>query len=291
MPEEEGIITTVSDLNEKMTDPKQPDVVPQTEEKKPAAGQENGKKSMPFSVVEAYKMIRVNILFALSQSNKKSFVVSSFESGDGKSTSAINIAASFAQLGNRVLLIDADMRKPTVHRKLKLPNTKGLTSVLVGFCTAEEAIQHVDKLFDVLTSGPIPPNPSEMLYSNVMDVLCKGLEERYDYIVYDTPPFGIVSDALVLAPRTAGIVLIAKAGYTTTDQMQRTKELVDGAGCKILGTVLNAAKNANRKYKYYKKYYRYGHSYSYYYHSYTSEDKAKYDKQLKEAEQKNAETK
>ena len=242
------------------------------------------KQALPFTVVEAYKTIRMNILFTLAQSKKHSFVISSFESGDGKSTSSINIAAAFAQLGNKVLLIDADMRKPTIHRKLKLPNAKGLTSVLVGFCTAEEAIQNVDNLFDVLTSGPIPPNPSEMLYSEVMDVLCKGLEEHYDYIIFDTPPFGIVSDALVLAPRTAGIVLITKAGVTTVDQLVKVKEMIESVGTRILGVVLNAAKDAHRKYKYYSKYYRYG--YSYYYHRYSSEEKEEYDALIEETKKK-----
>lgn len=241
------------------------------------------KKALPFTVIEAYKTIRMNILFTLAQSKKHSFVISSFESGDGKSTSAINIAAAFAQLGNKVLLIDADMRKPTIHRKLRLPNAKGLTSVLVGFCTAEEAIQNVDQLFDVLTSGPLPPNPSEMLYSEVMDVLCKGLEDHYDYIVFDTPPFGIVSDALVLAPRTAGVVLITKSGVTTTDQLSRTKEMMDSVGTKILGAILNAAKNATRRYKYYSKYYRYGYSY---YRSYTREDREQYDSLIEETKKK-----
>lgn len=224
---------------------------------------DDGLKQLPFDAIEAYKTIRMNIVFMLSQSNKKSFVVSSFYQGDGKSTCAINIAAAFSQLGNKVLLIDGDLRKPTVHKKLRLSNTKGLSSVLVGFCTAADAIIQVGRRLDVITAGPTPPNPSELLCSGTMDVLLAGLEEKYDYIIFDTPPFGIVSDALVIAPKTAGAVVVTRANVTTVEQVKKTLSLIDAAGIKLIGTILNGAKPERHGYykRYYKKKYKSHYSY------------------------------
>lgn len=224
---------------------------------------EEGLRQLPFDAIEAYKTIRMNIVFMLSQSNKKSFVVSSYDQGDGKSTCAINIAAAFSQLGNKVLLIDGDLRKPTVHKKLRLSNQKGVSSVLVGFCSAADAIQSVGKRLDIMTAGPTPPNPSELLCSGAMDVLLAGFEEKYDYIIFDAPPFGIVSDALVLASKTAGMIAVVRANRTTREQAKKTASLIDAAGIKLIGTILNGARPERHGYykKYYKKRYRSHYSY------------------------------
>jgi capsular exopolysaccharide synthesis family protein len=224
---------------------------------------EDGLRQLPFEAIEAYKTIRMNIVFMLSQSEKNSFVVSSCDQGDGKSTCAINIAAAFSQLGNKVLLIDGDLRKPTIHKKLRLSNTKGLSSVIVGFCTAADAVQSIGKRLDVLTAGPTPPNPSELLSSSAMDNLLAGLAEKYDYVIFDAPPCGIVSDAMVLAPKTAGMVVVARANTTTIEQIKKLVGLIETAGIKLIGTVLNAAKPEQRGYykKYYKKRYRSHYSY------------------------------
>ena len=228
-----------------------------------AAGE---RKKLSFTATEAYKTIRTNIVFMLSQADKKSFVISSLSEQEGKSTTSVNVAHAFADMGNRVLVIDADLRKPSVHKKMKLPNTKGLSSILVGFCSADEAIQKVSKNLDVITAGPIPPNQSELLCSAAMQVLIKGLEARYDYVIFDTPPFGIVSDALLLAQRTAGIIMVVRADTTNAEQIKRGKIAVETAGSKILGIVMNGVKSKNRKYNYYKKK-KYG--YKYYYNNYS----------------------
>lgn len=154
--------------------------------------------NVPFSVVEAYKMIRTNMMFVLSDSENKRVVISSALPNEGKTITAINLAIAFSQTGKKVLLIDADLRRPTVYQRLKINNNKGLSSILVGFCSLREAVRNISPNFDVLTSGAIPPNPSELLGGNNMSLLLDGLKDYYDYIIIDTPPINMVSDALVL---------------------------------------------------------------------------------------------
>lgn len=216
-----------------------------------------------FAVVEAYKMVRTNLLYLLSQSNEKTITVSSSVAGEGKSTTAINIAVAFSQLGSRVLLIDSDMRKPSVHKKLRLSNDKGLSSLLVGFSTLEETVNTVNQNLDVITGGPTPPNPSELLGSQAMVDLLHDLNERYDYIVLDTPPVNIVPDALVVAPHTAGILFVVRDFITTHDQLQKALGSIEFAGVRFLGTILNGYNNkVSRRYRYR---YRYKYSsYNYY---------------------------
>ncbi|MBE6766693.1 MAG: CpsD/CapB family tyrosine-protein kinase [Clostridia bacterium] len=216
-----------------------------------------------FAVVEAYKMIRTNLLFLLSQTNEKIITVSSSIAGEGKSTTAINIAVAFSQLGSRVLLIDSDMRKPSVHKKLRLSNKVGISSLLVGFSQFEETVNHINDNFDVITSGPTPPNPSELLGSDKMASLLKELNEKYDYIVLDTPPVNIVPDALVVAPHTAGIVFVVRDFITTHEQFQKALSSIEFAGVRFLGSILNGHTNkVSRRYKYRYRY-RYN-SYGYY---------------------------
>lgn len=232
-------------------------------------------KKVPFSVVEAYKTIRTNLLFILAQSNRKCITISSAGPEEGKSTTAVNVAIAFSQLGIKVLLMDADLRKPTIHKKMKLSNKTGLSSVLAGFANVEESVTSVNKSLDVLTSGPIPPNPSEMLTSDTMKVLIDDLQEEYDYIILDTPPINIVSDALVVAPITSGLVMIVKENLTTYEDIKKAMTAIELTNVKLLGSVINdAGAYANYNYKKYgrygkyKRYGRYGKYYSYKYGSY-----------------------
>ncbi len=215
----------------------------------------------PFAVVEAYNTIRTNLLFVLAQQKGKVITVSSANPGDGKSTTALNIASSFSQLGSKTLLIDADLRKPIIHKRAHLQNSKGLSSVLVGFCSTEEAINSINPFFDILTSGPTPPNPTELLASNEFDELVKKLKEEYDYIIIDTPPVNIVSDSIVVAPRTDGILLVVKDRKTYHEEFKMAVSSIEFSNVRILGVVINALdiKNGEKyKYKYkYKNRYRY----------------------------------
>ncbi len=222
------------------------------------------KNAAQFAVVESYKMIRTNLLFLLSQSNEKSITVSSSVAGEGKSTSAINIAVAFSQLGCRVLLIDADMRKPSVHKKLRLSNEKGLSSILVGFSQLDESITEVNPNFHVMTAGPTPPNPSELLGSDQMTALLDKLEHTYDYIIIDTPPVNIVPDALVVAPNTSGIVFVVQDFITPHAQFQKALSSIEFAGVRMLGVILNGSSGGTTKKYRYRYRYRYG-SYNYNY--------------------------
>lgn len=211
---------------------------------------DNKPKRTPFAVVEAYNTIRTNILFSLSQNNGKVFTISSANESEGKSTTAVNTAISFSQLGSKILLIDADMRKPSIHKKVHITNTKGLSNVLVGFCTFDEAVNEINPNFDILTAGPTPPNPSEILAgSNIVNLL-EALKEKYDYIIIDTPPINIVSDAVVLAPKTDGLVIVIKDSYTYHEEFKSCLSSIEFAKVRLLGVVLNAiTPKSSSKYK------------------------------------------
>lgn len=224
------------------------------------------KQHIPFSVVESYKTIRTNLMFLLSHDQCKRVIFSSSNAGEGKSTTSINIAIAFAQTGSKVLLIDADMRRPSIYKKMKLSNQKGLSSVLVGFCQLEEALCKINPYFDIINAGPIPPSPSEMLGSDKMEELLDKLSKQYDYIFIDMPPVNVVSDALILAPKTDGIVFIVQDLITTHEEFQKALSSIEFANVKLLGVVLNGSSKSKRsKYRYrYMTGRRYGYSYSSY---------------------------
>lgn len=218
-------------------------------------------KKVPFAVVEAYKTIRTNLSFSLPQTGNKSFVISSSVPSEGKSTTAVNLAVAFSQLGKDVLLVDADLRRPSVHKKLKLVNTKGLCSVLSATASFDECVQNVSRNLDVLTSGNLPSNPIELIESPALADLLEQLKERYEYIIYDSTPINIVSDAISLAPKTDGLVLVVKEGSTRKDDVRRALASCKFANIRVLGTILNEVNQKSRKYSYKK--YRYAYRYKY----------------------------
>ena len=224
-------------------------------------------RHVPFAVVEAYKAIRTNLTFLLATSETKVFGITSPEAGEGKSTTSVNMAIAFSQLGDKVLLIDADMRKSSIHKKLKIENNAGLSNVLAGFNNYSEVITHINDTFDVITAGQVPPNPSELLGSAKFKELVETVGREYSYVIIDTPPMDVVTDALVIAPHTAGLVLVVKDHVTPTDAINRAIEAAKFANINILGAVMNAANPKSgrgygyRKYGYRKYGYRkYGYS-------------------------------
>lgn len=221
----------------------------------------------PFAVVEAYKTARTNFMFLLSDSGCKEMVFTSAISEEGKTTSCINLAITFAQTGSRILIIDADMRKPRIHRLMKIPSTPGLSDRL-GNLTKQDCIYATsfENVF-VLPAGTIPPNPAELLASESMRKLLADLNGSYDYIFIDTPPVDVVTDAAVLASRLHGLILVARQGYSRKEIMQSAIAALEQAGVNILGILLNdvnmekySGRYRYNRYSKYNQYNRYSYS-------------------------------
>lgn len=217
-------------------------------------------ENIPFNIVEGYKSIRTNIVFALGTAPRKTIVVSSASPHEGKSTTAANIALAFAQISSRVLLIDADMRKPVLHRTFVADNSTGLSTLIISMSTTDESIRrHVMGDLDLLPSGPLPPNPSELLASAQFESLLDRLSKRYDYIIIDTPPMNVVSDALVMRG-VGGIMLVARYAQATYEEIAETMKKIALSGANMLGFVLN---DVERRPSGYYRYGRYGYAYGY----------------------------
>ncbi|MBR6874192.1 MAG: CpsD/CapB family tyrosine-protein kinase [Ruminococcus sp.] len=213
---------------------------------------------LPFAVTEAFKALRTNIMFALSTRNSKIFAISSALPSEGKSTIAANLAITFAQTDSKVLFIDADLRKPVSHRTFGLKNNLGLSTLLGGIDSFREVLNsQVVNGLDVITSGPIPPNPSEMLGSENMKVLLDKLSAIYDYIIIDTPPINIVSDTLNLLPYIAGVCLVARQGITPNDAFEEAVNAIKFADGYVLGAIMGQVQTLGKK-SYKKGYYKYG---------------------------------
>lgn len=231
--------------------------------KKPASRlNTNVTKSGTFQIVEAYKIIRTGLLFALSTAQEKSIVCTSAEPGAGKSTTCSNVAITMAQTGAKVILIDADMRKPTQHKIFRVNNAQGLSKLLSGLAAMKDTIQRdVVTNLDLITSGPIPPNPSELLGSENMLNLLNRLSEEYDYIFVDTPPVNVVSDAFMLAKKVAGVMLVARQKQTHYEELQKAVESIRALEANVLGVVITDVSEQNKPYGAYKSYKAYDYEY------------------------------
>jgi len=203
-------------------------------------------------IAEQFRTIRTNIQFSSVDEELQTMIVTSSGPAEGKSTTTANLAVVFAQQGKRVLLIDADLRKPTVHYTFRTENHIGLSNVLTRQASLEEAVATTaqDKLW-VLPSGPIPPNPSELLGSKGMTTLLEQAKDQYDVIILDTPPVLAVTDAQVLSNLADGVVLVVSSGKTEIDAAKKARELLDSAKARILGVVLNNKKVQDSQYYYY----------------------------------------
>jgi capsular exopolysaccharide synthesis family protein len=192
------------------------------------------------SVVEAYRMLRTSVLLSAAGNPPKVVLFTSGQPGEGKTTTAINTAISLSQLGSSVLLIDADLRRPTVHRVFKMGQSQGLSTFLSRQVEIEALIHRlwVPNL-SVLPCGPIPPNPAELISSERMRGLLKLLSERYDHILIDSPPLTNVTDPVILSTMVDGVILVVQAGRSTRDIVRRARQELSSVGAKIFGVVLN----------------------------------------------------
>ncbi|MBB6446839.1 CpsD/CapB family tyrosine-protein kinase [Bacillus benzoevorans] len=204
-------------------------------------------------ISEQYRTIRTNIDFSSLDQEIRSMVITSSEAGEGKSTTAANLAVVFAQAGKKVLLVDSDLRKPTIHHTFQVDNSYGLSNIILKQRTMAEAIQEtkVDGL-SVLTCGPVPPNPSEMLASKGMKEFLTEARQHFEMVILDAPPLLAVTDAQILANKCDGTVLVLRSGKTEKEHALKAMALLEAAKGKLLGVVLNKKKE---KHKHYDSYY------------------------------------
>ena len=207
-------------------------------------------------IAEAYRTLRTNIQYARVDGELKVLLFSSAGPDEGKSTVTANTAVALAQAGHRVILVDCDLRKPVQHHVFNV-NKKGLTNCLVGESSAVELLQDTEvPNLRVLASGPIPPNPAELLGSSRMDALIASLKEVSDFLLIDCPPVIAVTDACVLARKADGVFLVLDANQVRPEMAIKAKELFENAQGVILGAILNRAE-VESEHSYY--YYYYGH--------------------------------
>jgi capsular exopolysaccharide synthesis family protein len=203
-------------------------------------------------ISEQYRTVRTSIQFSSVDEDIQTIMVTSAGPGEGKSTTAANLAVTFAQQEKKVLIVDADLRKPTMHYTFNQTNTFGLTTVLAGQIPLNEAVNPTDVFnLSVLTSGPIPPNPAELMGSKSMARFLKEVKENYDIIIFDTPPILAVTDAQVLANSCDGTVMVIYSGKTEMEEATKAKELLLNTKGKLLGAVLNHKKLESSDYYYY----------------------------------------
>ncbi len=221
-------------------------------------------KNLEFTATEQYKLLRTNLGFTLPEGLKCARIgVTSSTRGEGKSTTAINLAYVLAESGNKVLLIDGDLRIPSIAKKMGLDPTPGLTDLLMGKEIPSEKFKSdlLDNWY-IIPSGDLPPNPSEILGSRRMETFLSAMEEKFDYIIIDLPPVNIVSDAMAISGYTAGMVVVIREDYTEKKDLEKCFRQLKLSGVNVLGCVMNGSKAGKGSYGKYKKYYKYYRYYS-----------------------------
>lgn len=231
-------------------------------------------KGINFAAAEAYKMLRTKLQFSFADEIQCHIIgVSSAMTGEGKSLTSVNLAYAMSQLGKRVLLIDCDMRRPSIAEKLPIPQTPGLSDFLSGQVRGSNLIKYCgleedESAFHVIPAGRIPPNPMELLSSGKMEKTLNNLRENYDYIILDLPPVGEVGDALAVAKMTDGLLLVVRQDYCNRVALASAIRQFEFVDAKVVGIAYNCAKDHGARYS--KRYYtKYGRKY---YKSYTADN-------------------
>jgi len=218
-------------------------------------------KNLEFTATEQYKLIRANLEFTVSEDDKCPVIgITSSMRGEGKSTTAINLAYVIAEKGSKVLLIDADLRIPSISKKLNIESSFGLTDLLKGKGAKISEFQtHLLPNWYVLPSGAIPPNPSELLGSKRMENLLEQLKEIFDYVIIDLPPVNVVSDAISISSLISGMIVVIREEFTEKKELERCFRQLKLSNVNIFGCVLNSVKEVVRNYSKYRNYKYYGY--------------------------------
>lgn len=217
--------------------------------------------NLSFAGTEAYKLLRTNVALTLPKKEGCRLLgVTSTFAAEGKSTTSVNLAYEMAQDGRSVLLLEGDMRRPSVATRLGLPITPGLSNLLVGQCTVNEAVQKSPLCdnFYVLTAGDLPPNPSELLNSEQMELAVASLAKAFDYIIFDLPPVSAVADALIITKLVHSVIIVVRRGYCRRQALQKTLRQMELVQAKVLGVVMTHGEVHSKDYKkygYYSGYY------------------------------------
>lgn len=202
---------------------------------------------------EQFRTIRTNIQFSMIDKKLKTISITSAGPNSGKTITATNLAAAFATDENRILIVDTDLRRPTIHKVFKTDNIQGLTSLITNSKLELKDVvkkSYVDNLY-YLTSGVIPPNPSDLLSSNRMDDIISEMKKNFDLIIFDTPPVLAVTDAQIIGSKVDGTTVVVPEAEVTKDEIKKTADLLKNVNAKVLGSVMNKVKNENDTYYYY----------------------------------------
>ena len=238
-------------------------IIPSIEKAKDGSAQDLMVHTQPKSAVaECLRAVRTNLLFMSPEKPLKTIMVTSPGPQEGKTTTATSLAITMAASGNRVLLVDADMRRPRLHRVFSLPNQSGLSSLILGEGTLSTLCQAtaVENLF-VLPCGPVPPNPAELLHTAAFQRLLGEMAGRFDRVIIDSPPIGVVADAVVMGTHVDGTLIVLKAGQTSREVARQAVRQLSDVKAPLFGAVLNDLDLTDQKYGQYAYYYRYGYYY------------------------------
>lgn len=228
--------------------------------------------NLNFAATEAYKLLRTNIMFSFSNEGRGIVIgITSAVQSEGKSSTACNTAYALAEAGSRVLLLEADLRKPTISSKLSVNVAPGLTNLLVSRDNYREMIQHcaLAPNMDIISSGDIPPNPSELLGSNRMAQVMEMLKQEYDYIVMDLPPVTVVSDAAAVSKLLDGVVMVVRGGVSDEQMLHEALRQLEMVNVRIIGFAYRDTDNPGTGYYRYKNSKKYSKYYNKYYADYT----------------------